>query len=161
MTHSAKGAGGGLNCIDSHTIVVLDSELEGNVAEEKGGGIALANSGLVTVNTTRFRRNTVGTWRGFGNLTTEIPFAPLLYNFTNSTTLLPQFNVLEPTQLDPIHWGIRGAGLMIDTSTRSTVDACVFQSNAALSAGLGGGLYIKSDYYIVERSNFRYSAYIV
>lgn len=127
-----------------------------------GGGLSSVASDTVRVERCNFWRNTVGTVVGLGNLTTTMPLAPQVWNVPNSSDFVPTFHVTEPTSLDPVDWDIRGGGARIELTTQqAVVHLSNFDGNKAMSAGLGGGLYTRNRYYLIDECMFRYVQSIV
>ena len=120
-----------------------------------GGGLNALRCEGVWIHGTTFFRNTAGALRNFGNLTTTLPFAPLVWNVSNKTAFVPAFGVIEPTQLEPVAWPVRGGGARVESTTGLvTVLQCRFEGNSALSAGLGGGLYNRNKQYLLSELGF-------
>lgn len=127
------------------------TKVAGNSAKTAGGGVNVKQSGSALLRECVFIGNTAGSDWYFGNVTTELPFAPLLWNMSNTTRFVPSFGVVEPTSLEPVSWPVRGGGARVEETTGlATVLLCTFQSNNALSAGLGGGLYSRNKEYLLS-----------
>lgn len=142
---ASEGSGGALVSNYTRLLNVSGCMVFGNSALLAGGGVSVFRADRVDVTYCHFEANAVGRERDLGPIETPVPVMPLAWNVTNDTRATPSIQLLEQTTLEPLEWPVRGGALAVDFCLDSEIQFNEFVGNEALSAGLGGALYTRSE----------------